>query len=247
MIVRCSQCGAAINRTDERRFFTCPFCRSSLVLEGGRSFACLVMEHNRHDAWVRALFSERLQSSGKSDGLKDGPVEFSYYPFWFIRTADGLSFARPAAHTPYPELSSVKVPPGRITYLDEANPPPGAIVPFTIPPEAVFGGEGERVGAVDKIDLIYLPIYSAGFSYGRASHTASIVGDSPRVYSTLAPTASKTASARPLIFFLVVFLVMVLAGYLCDETVSKAAAVGIVALIAAILSRVIIGSRGAGS
>jgi len=247
MIVRCSQCGAAINRTDERRFFTCPFCCSSLVLEGGRSFACLIMEHDRHDEWVRALFSERLKSSGKSDGLKDAHVELSYYPFWFIRTADGLSFARPAAHTPYPELSSVKVPPGRITHFDEANPPPGAIIPFTIPPEAVFGGEGERTGAVERIDLMYLPIYSARFSYGRTSHTASIVGDSPRVYCTLPPTVLKTASARPLIFFAVVFLVMVLAGYLCDETVNKAAAVGIVAVIAAFLSPVIIGSREDGS
>jgi DNA-directed RNA polymerase subunit RPC12/RpoP len=244
MIVRCSQCGAKINRRDENRFFTCPFCASRLVLEGGRSFACLIMEHSGNDAWVRALFSERLNALGIADSPKTVHVEFFYYPFWFIRMADGTAIARPAAHMPNVELFSIKVPPGRLKFHDETNPPPGIVVPFTVPLEAVFGGEGERLGSVLRIDLVYLPIYSMRYQHGGASYTASVVGDSPRVFPTLPPFGKQTTSKRPLIFFTVTFAIMIFAGFFLDGVLHKAAAVGAAAAVAIMLSPVIIGSRG---
>ncbi|MBN2224408.1 MAG: hypothetical protein JW765_07000 [Deltaproteobacteria bacterium] len=247
MIVGCSQCGAKIDRRDENRFFTCPFCRSSLVLEGGRSFAHLIMEHNRNDVWVRALFSERLEASGAANGSGIHHIGFTYYPFWFIRMNDGTAFARPAAHMPHPELSSIKVPPGRLKFLDEAEPPSAGIVPYSIPLESVFGGEGERIGSIRRIDLVYLPIYSTRCIRGSTPHTASVVGDGPRVYSTLPPPPEKATSARPLIFFGAVLGAMIVAGLSFEGMLYKAAAVLAVSAAAIILSPVIVGPRRSGS
>jgi len=247
MIVGCSQCGAKIDRRDENRFFTCPFCRSSLVLEGGRSFACLIMEHNGNDAWVRALFSERLETTGADNGPGTLHIGFTYYPFWFIRMTDGTAFARPAAHMTHPELSSIKVPPGRLKFFDEADPPAAGVVPNTIPLEAVYGGEGERIGSIRRIDLVYLPVYSARCTRGGTPHTVSVVGDGPRVYSTLPPPTERAISARPLVFFGMVLVAMILAGLLFDGILPKAAAVLAVSVVAAVLSPVIVGPRRSGS
>jgi DNA-directed RNA polymerase subunit RPC12/RpoP len=243
MIVGCSQCGAKIDRRDENRFFTCPFCRSSLVLEGGRSFACLIMEHDAGDAWIRGLFSERLESVGAAAGPGGPRVVFAYYPFWFIRMDDGTSIVRPAVHMPNPELSSIKVPPGRLKYFDEADPPGAGVVPYTVPLEAVFGGEGERIGSVRHIDLVYLPVYSTRCTHNGIHHTASVVGDGPRVYSTLPSPPGKTSSMRPLVFFGMVLAAMIVASLSVDGILNRAAAVLAVGAAAAILSAVILGPR----
>ncbi len=243
MIVGCSQCGAKIDRRDENRFFTCPFCRSSLVLEGGRSFARLIMEHTAADAWARALLSERIESVGATAGPAGPRVGLTYFPFWFIRMDDGTAFARPAAHTPNPELSSIKVPPGHLKFFDEADTPAAGVVPYTVPLEAVFGGEGERIGSIRHIDLVYLPIYSTRCTHNGIPHTASVVGDGPRVYSTLPRPPEQTSSIEPLLFFVAVLAAMIVASLAFDGMLYRAVAILAVGAAAAILSPVILGQR----
>ena len=147
MIVRCSQCGAKINRKDENRFFSCPYCASALVLEGGRSFACFIMEHEQNDLWARALFHERLKQAGAAPDRGTVTVEFTYIPFWVIRRPDGSIAARPAAETHHRDLSSIKVPPGRLIFYEQDSRPDAPVIALSVPLNLAFNAEKKKTSA----------------------------------------------------------------------------------------------------
>jgi hypothetical protein len=243
MIVGCSQCGAKINRKDESRFFSCPFCASSLVLEGSRSFACFIMEHERNDLWARALFSERMRRSGVAAGRGTVDVELSYIPFWVIRRADGTVIAHPAAAIPDPGLSSIRVPPGRLVFYEEGSRPKAPVVPLSVPFERALGGHaGEDLG---RVDLVYLPVYSMQTDGADERYNLALVGDSSRLYSgTTVPVQVRGVSIRSLIFFAAVAVLFSAAGLLIQSVYLKAAAIGGGGLVLFIVSPLIIGRKG---
>ncbi len=239
MIVRCSQCGARINRRDERRFFTCPFCASSLVLEGDRSFACLIMEHERNDLWAKAAFHERLVKAGIGKNGGAITVTLAYVPFWVVRRIDGTVNAYPASETAYTGPSSLKVPPGRLTFFDETSHPGAPVVSPTVSLGAVLGAEEEKT--LGRIDLTYLPVYSMRAHGAGAGHSCVLVADSSRIYSATVPLRERTIHARPLIFFLIAACFFAAAGLLVDDLYAKAAVMGAGGLIFVLLSRPAIG------
>ncbi len=236
MIVGCSQCGAKIDRTDERRFFACPFCKSSLVLEGDRTFGRLIMRHAPNDLWAKGVFLQRLTDAGVARADADIGVEFSYVPFWMIRRTDGTVTAALAAKISSMELGPVKVPPGRLVFFEENSRPTATVVDPTIPPEAVIAA-----GDVRRLDLVYLPLYAMRSFGGRGTYTGWLVGDSSRVYSDTIPVPKSTIPIRPLVFFAGAACLFVVAGLLFDEIIYRAAAIGAAALICLIVSTRAIG------
>ena len=242
MIVHCSQCGGRIDRKDENRFFTCPYCASSLVLEGDRSFICLIMEHQPNELWARAVFLERLRKAGfgKNSGTID--VSLSYLPFWLIRRRDGTVSARPAAASMHADLSSVKVPPGRLVFLEEDSRPREPLIPPTISPRAALGAESET--SVGRIDLVYLPVYSMRSAGPAGEHRSMLVADSSRLYSATTPVQKRAPYLRPLLFFIAAACFFVAVGLRVDNVYVRGAAMAVGGLALILVSPLIIGRPG---
>ncbi len=239
MIVRCSQCGAKINRKDENRFFKCPFCTSSLVLEGGCSFACLVMEHERNDLWARAVFLERLKKSGFGKNVGAVSVSFSYVPFWVLRRRDGTATARPAAETGDIGLSSIKVPPGRFVFFEGDSRPGASVVAPTVSLGAARGDEKEE--SLARVDLAYLPVYSMRSTGPAGEHRSLLVADSSRLYSTTVSTHTRAPYLRPLLFFTVAACLFAAAGLWVDNVYYRSAAIVAGGIILILISPLAIG------
>jgi hypothetical protein len=241
MIVGCSQCGAKINRRDERRFFSCPYCASSLVLEGGRLFACFIMEHERNDLWARALFFERLRGAGIAAGHGKAAVELSYIPFWVIGRHDGSITAHPAAEKCDPGLASIKVPPGRLVFYEESSRPNAPVIPLSVSLDQVIGDEASK--DLGRVDLVYLPVYSvqSDGAYGR--HAVTLVADSSRLYSGTVPAGKHEISIRPLLFFAAAAALFAAAGFLIHDVYWRAAAITAEGLALIIVSPLIIGRK----
>ena len=242
MIVHCSQCGAKINRKSENRFFDCPFCASSLVLEGGRSFACFIMEHERNDLWARALFHERLKRAGVAASHDKVDLELSYVPFWVVRRADGSITAHSAAQTRDYNLLSIKVPPGRLVFYEEGSLPKAPVVPLTVPFDRALGGQA--VSDPGRIDLVYLPVYFMQTDGSAGPCSFALVGDSSHLYSgTRVPAERRSVPIRSLIFFSVVAGLFATAGLLIHDVYLKAAAIGIGGLVCVIVSPLALGRK----
>jgi hypothetical protein len=241
MIVRCAQCGAKIDRTEEGRFFSCPFCASSLVLEGKVAFSCFFMEHTRHDIFVRALFRKRLAEAGIRYDGKSIDIHFAYHPFWMAHRADGTSVLRPAAHEQVVALANVKIPPGRLSFYDETNFPHGEVVSMAIPAEEAFGQDTGVVWNTDRIDLVYFPVYCLRYIKGLSVYDAALVGDSTRFYSDSLSEPRGTLPLRPLLFFIASLAVFTGIGFYFNGVVMKAIGIGLAALVAFIISTLAVG------
>lgn len=242
MIIRCSQCGAKINRTDQNRFFNCPFCASSLVLEGRRSFTCFIMEHERNDLWARALFHERLRRTGIAEGRGAVNVELSYIPFWVVRRPDGAVMAHPAAGTPGPGLSPLRMPPGRLALYDQAGHANAPVLPISIGLEQAIGDA--KHGENGRVDLVYLPVYCLRSDDAGPRHDSLLVADSSRLHSKTGAETRRRIPARPLLLFAAAAVFFAAAGILAHDVYLRAAAIGIGGLAFVIVSPLIIGREG---
>jgi hypothetical protein len=244
MIVGCSQCGAKINRKDESRFFICPYCASSLVLEGGRSFGCFIMEHGRNDLWARALFRERLRRAGVAADRETVSVELSYIPFWVIRRTDGSIATHPAAETHNQDLSSVKVPPGRLVFYEEGSHPNAPVVPLSVPFDRALGNQEQAADGLARVDLVYLPVYSMQMDGDHGHWALCLVGDSSRLYSgTAVPGRQGGVSIRSLVFFGAVAGLFAAVALLIQDVYLKAAALGVGGLVFIIVSPLALGRK----
>jgi DNA-directed RNA polymerase subunit RPC12/RpoP len=241
MVVRCSQCGAKIQRKDEGRFFTCPFCRSSLVLEGNRTFGRFIMEHERNDLWAKALFYERLSQAGV--GKPTGPIalEFARVPYWVVRRKDGTVRGYPAAQTAHEDIHLIKVPPGRLVFFEGETGTDRSIVDPSIPLGAALGEKEDE--EVDRVDLVYLPVYFMHAVVSRASYRAFLVADGPIVHSDAALPARNAISARPLLYFIGTACLLTAVGLAFDTIPARAVALGAAALLALAVSPLAIGKE----
>jgi DNA-directed RNA polymerase subunit RPC12/RpoP len=239
MIVRCSQCGARINRRDENRFFRCPFCDSSLVLEKGRSFARFIMIHERNDVWARAVFHERLVNAGVANDPGTIAVTLTFVPFWVIQRRNGSVAAHAAVEGAPADISSVKVPPGELIFFEEGSHP-GAPVPApTVPLGAVLGTEKEE--DVGRIDLIYLPVYFMRAAGAGGEQSCALVADSSRLYPQAAPIHRQVRYTRSLLFFIGAAAFFTAAGIMIDDLYVRIAAIGVGSLALILIAPLLIG------
>jgi hypothetical protein len=241
MIVSCSQCGAKINRKDENRFFNCPYCASSLVLEGGHAFGCFIMEHERNDLWARALFYERLRRAGIAPNQGMVSVQLAYIPFWVIRGHDGTIAAHPAADTHHQDLSSIKVPPGRLVFYEDDTRPNAPVVQLSVPLDRALGGQA--AADLGRVDLVYLPVYWMQSTVADGRYDLAVVGDSSRLYSGTVPSEKQDISVKSLVFFAAVGGLFAALGILIHDVYVRAAAIGAAGLICFIVSPLILGRR----
>ncbi len=244
MIVTCSQCGAKIKIDKDKRFLTCTHCRSSLILERDRTFQCFFLEHARNDIWASGALSARLKQNKIRSAPKDIKIDFRYFPVWHITFHDGTTKTQPGAKTIHTEISSVKIPAGDLKYFEEGIFPGEKVSPPTIEPEMASlwtRDEGESDRNVERLWLVYLPIYFIDFGLDGAVHHALLAGESTRIYSdTLPAVGGDKVDYRPIIFFTFAFGIFITLGTIFSSPLIKGFAIGAAAAILILISRRII-------
>lgn len=241
MVIRCSQCGAKIKRKDEGRFFACPFCKSSLVLEGDRTFGCFIMEHERSDLWAKALFHERLTEGRVGHVTGAITVELAYVPFWVVRKKDGTVYGHPAAKSPHGDIYSIKIPPGRLVFFEEDSRVTTPVVAPSIPLKAALGEKHDE--GIGRVDLVYLPIYFMRAVVSKISHFAFLVADAAALYGDITPHVRETISLRPLIYFIGTACLLTAVGLAFDTILARAIGIGAAALLSFAVSPLTIGKE----
>lgn len=216
MILICSQCGAKIKRDIFKRFITCPYCKSSLIVEQDRTVKCFILKHIRNDLWVRGVFRSWFKRADLKGSAEDIKIDFKLFPVWHTTFEDGQTTTQPAAGTPHTEISSIKIPAGDLSFFDESVSLAEAIAP-TVKHEAatVWASDTHHVEReVNRLWLVYLPIYFIDYNLNGEHHRASIVGESTRVYSdTASAYGAFKIPIRNLVFFSLAFGTLLIVSF----------------------------------
>jgi DNA-directed RNA polymerase subunit RPC12/RpoP len=235
MIIVCSQCGAKITTEKEKRFLTCPFCRSSLILEKDRTFACFYLQHKRNDQWARGALLARLSRAGYRETLGNIKIDFRYFPVWHITHTDGTTRTQPGAQTLHTEISSVRIPAGDLKYVEEHSSSGEKFPPPTIHPDAASlwtKDVGREMESIERLWLMYLPVYFMDFTLDGTYHRGSLVGETTTIYSdTLPSLQGKRTPAGLSIFFIAALGTFILLGSFISSVLIKGIAIGLAASI----------------
>ncbi len=164
--VQCPQCGADISLSPKRRLGHCPFCGSRLHLDPRametRWMLRPVLLRSECHRILSAWLWENYQGTASDLGIGE-----SLWVPWLRREKRkngdiiGHSY-QPAIKPKQPYLCDVKLPPGEYVRFDSENTA-GFALPH-VPDEVAEPGDA----------VIYVPFYTASFSYGGERRNAAI-------------------------------------------------------------------------
>ncbi|GEM_PF-2006539 len=210
MRVVCPQCGAPIEALTESRFYRCPYCTSSFLVQGGRELPEFVIRHRRDDRHAWSALKTWLEIRRVMDPLERDAVDFIQFPFWYDSSGTGGRVLVPAREHPFSEVSSVTLPAGDLVYLDEKEEYAEPLVSLSEAATGIPPGSGEPAW-----NLLYLPLYFLRYRVGECAYTAIVSGADGRVFSAETPEPSAVSlSSRHLAMMAGFALLLVVEGVL---------------------------------
>lgn len=222
MILTCSQCGAKLKIDIFKRFINCPYCKSSLVVEQDRTVKCYILRHIRNDLWIKGVLRSWLKKAGLEGSAEDIKIDFKLFPIWHTTFEDGQTITQPAAKTAHTEISSIKIPAGDLKFFDE-NMSFTEVVTPSIRHEAATvwtTDTHEKHREINRLWLVYLPIYFIDYNMDGEHHRTSIVGESTKVYSdTTATYGDYKVPMKNLVLFLFAFGTFLILGFSISEDI----------------------------
>ncbi|MBN1573126.1 MAG: hypothetical protein JW984_08020 [Deltaproteobacteria bacterium] len=222
MILTCSQCGAKIKIDQFKRFLTCPYCKSSLVVERDRTVECYVLRHGRNDIWVRGVIRGWFKRTGVEEDVEEIRIDFKLFPVWHASFENGQTVTQPAAKTLHTEISSVKIPAGDLKAFDRDTSLIEVMTPdVSHEAAAVWTTDThDEKREVKRLWLVYLPIYFIDYRENGERHRASVVGESTKIYSdTKAVVDPYKIPVKHLIFFTAAFATFLILGFSISEDI----------------------------
>jgi DNA-directed RNA polymerase subunit RPC12/RpoP len=235
MILVCSQCGAKIKIDVFKRFLNCPYCKSSLVVDEDRTFNCYILKHSRNEAWVRGLVQSLLNRTGLKKKAENIRIDFKLFPVWHVTFEDGETVTQPAAKTPHTEISSIKIPAGKLEFFDPNTHPTEVITPTVRHRAATVWTTDiqDRERKINRLWLVYLPIYFIDYRIYEKHHRASVVGDSTRIYSDTEITHyARRIPVKNLIFYPLTLATFLFLGfYFFEDNFEKIVSIVIAAVL----------------
>lgn len=185
MRVVCPQCGAPIEALTESRFYRCPYCTSSFMIQGGRELPEYVILHQRDDRHAWSALKTWLEIRHVTDPVSRDEADFMQFPFWYDSSGTGKCVLIPALEHPFSEVSAVVLPAGDLVFLEENGEYPEPRVSLAEATSGLSAGSGEPVW-----NLLYLPLYFLRYRVGESAYTAVVSGADGRVFTAGSPAPS---------------------------------------------------------
>lgn len=210
MRVVCPQCGAPIEALTESRFYRCPYCTSSFLVQGGRELPEFVILHRRDDRHAWSALKTWLEIRRVTDPITKDAADFMQFPFWYDSSGTGGAVLFPAREHPFSGISSVTLPAGDLVYLEEKADYAEPLVALSEAAAGIQPGSGEPAW-----NLLYLPLYFLRYRVGEHACTAIVSGADGRVFSAERPEPSAVSlSPRHLAMMAGYALLLVVEGML---------------------------------
>jgi hypothetical protein len=237
MTVSCTQCGAALEPRSDERLLICPFCSTSLVIDGSMTLFHEVIEPTigaaEATAHLRRFLGGRSTVADLDRKASLDEPRLELFPFWAftIATADGERVVlEPAAPSSLHGLQGLEVPAGATRPVSGDAIPDGMLIEPEVPAETAREWLTTRFGetaAVRRTVLYHLPLFRTPYSYHGRSYMAAVDATSGKVHTADYPVKSESPYVLVAALALVVFGIE---GLLIGNLVLK----GLVYLVTAI-------------
>jgi len=217
MRVVCPQCGAPIEALTESRFYRCPYCTSSFLVQGGRELPQFVLLHRRDDRHAWSALKTWLEIRRVMDPIERDGAEFMQFPFWYDSSGTRERVLAPAREHPFTEVSSVTLPAGDLVYLEEKEDYAEPLVSLSEAASGFPPGSGEPAW-----NLLYLPLYFLRYRVDERAYTAIVSGADGRVFAAERPEPSAVSlSSRHLAMMAGYALLLVVEGVLIRDALFR--------------------------
>lgn len=153
----------------------CTFCSASLYVEAGGTVNHLVYRPAVRPDEVEGHVGRWLFEAGLETRVVLGGTRLVYYPFWRVARGSRVDLV-PAAASPVGPLDEIVSPAGELEPHDEGLEQGAAFVPSSTPAPA-----GEKVW------LVHVPVYHAGFDLGGLRETVLVEATAGKVVAATSP------------------------------------------------------------
>jgi DNA-directed RNA polymerase subunit RPC12/RpoP len=206
MDIKCTQCGAAVEISEEGGFLVCPYCDSRLYVESDQTVRHFYLKPEIKSEELAPIISKELFQRELKGPVSIVEHKVGFIPFWLVRLKEGaLRF--PAAELSNSELQDFKIPVGKLVPYD---PEVGSSFRIEMPQLSLDDLKKKPVveQVVDKIagtDLIHVPFYRVTYKYGNDDFKAMVDAGEGRLYAEKLPRGLSKEKDR---FFLILFFAL---------------------------------------
>lgn len=215
MTVSCTQCGASLEPRADERLVECPFCSTSLVVDGSATLFHEMMLPTVDAAGAAAHLRRFLGGRDTVAGLdREARVEaprLEYFPFWAFTVATGGAervILEPAAPSSLQGLQGLELPSGTTRPMTPGAAGEAPVIDPEVPAETARGWLESRFGesaAVRRTVLYHLPVFRTPYSWRGRSYQAAVDAVSGKVFPADYPSKAEAPYVGVAVLALVVF------------------------------------------
>lgn len=202
--IKCTQCGAGVEISEEGGFLTCPYCDSRLYVESDQTVRHFYLKPEIRADELASIIGKELFKRELKRPVSIIENKTAFIPFWLIRLKEGaLRF--PAAELANAELQDFKIPVGKLIPYDSEV---GSNYKIEMPELSLDDLKKKPVmeKAADKIercDLIHVPFHKVSYKYESGSFQAMVDAGEGKFYAENLPRGLSKEKDR---FFMKLFL-----------------------------------------
>ncbi|MFV2071501.1 MAG: hypothetical protein ACC742_02465 [Thermoanaerobaculales bacterium] len=214
MEVACTQCGAAIQVGADARLIECPFCATSLVVDGSGTLFHEVMvpivNADEVAAHLRRFLGGDATVAGLDEQAQIGEPRLEFFPFWAFtaRVAGGERIVlQPAAPSSLQGLQGLELPGGTARPMGSGMTLGASVVDPEVPQETAREWLTARFAQaeVTRTVLYHLPLYRVSYTFKGTTYNAAVEGVSGKVLPADYPSKAEAPYLGVTALALVVF------------------------------------------
>jgi len=213
MDIKCTQCGAGVEISEDSGFISCPYCDSRLYIESDRTVRHFYLKPEVKPNEIASIISKELFSRELKAEVAVVSADPVFIPFWLVRLKQG-EMRFPAAELANPELQNCAIPAGKLVpYEPELEKKYKVEMPSLSLDELKKKPALEKaVNHIERTDLIHLPFYRVSYNYGNETFQAMVDAGEGKLYAEKLPRGLSREKDR---YFLGLFAVLSL-GFLLE-------------------------------
>lgn len=195
MDTECIQCGAKISPDKDDRFYSCPFCRSTLYIQEGRSLQHYYVPLKVVKKNLMSILSMWLAGNELHEDVTIVSTSLIYFPFWYFQFGGSENHLTPANSSEVEEINRIELPlvdllPFSAKELGQSNLVEAQFL-HDVSLEKVVTATNTSPDRLVSSSLIHLPLWTVAYTYGTdpAIYTVVVEGTGGAVYANVIPAA----------------------------------------------------------
>ncbi len=219
MEIKCSQCGAGLEVSEESGFIGCPYCDSRLYIETAQSVQHSYLKPGINPEQVAGVIAEELSKRELTQPVSVIQSELVFVPFWLIKLKNGL-LRFPASELEIAELRDFSIPVGAvIPYDPEIEGKAKVEMPELSLDDILAGPKLEkRKDEIVKSELVHIPFYKTDYKYLDQVFSAMVDAGAGKLYADSLPVSASPQKDRYfLTLFAILSLIFLLEAYLIPK------------------------------